>query len=80
MLDYGHVSESECVLWKFSLDTSLSLLTKFIIDNVHVIVVVETGARRVNIRYNQFISKLVGCWYFLKFANHFTQFRKKYDE
>ena len=44
------------------------LLTKFIIDNVHVIVVVETGARRVNIRYNNFINKLVGCWYFLNFA------------
>ena len=56
------------------------LLTKFIIENVQVIVVVETGARRVNIRYNHFINKLVGCWYFFNFANHFTQFRKKYEQ
>ena len=36
------------------------LIIKFIIENVHVIVVVETGARRVNMRYNHFINKLVG--------------------
>ena len=55
------------------------LLTKFIIENVQVIVVVETGAKRGNMRYNHFINKFVDCWYFLNFANHFTQFRKKYD-
>ena len=47
------------------------ILTIFIIENIHVVVEVKT--RRINIRYNHSINELVGCWYFLNLAHHFTR-------